>query len=121
MTTSRRLALIILVGALAGCDGAGSGGGTSTGSGGNAQLLNDLKKLGLDYHNYHDVHAKGPASWEELQKESSDPQAVQRVRDAGYQVTWGAEFKNISQGLSNSVLAQKPGGPKLMMDGAVQQ
>jgi hypothetical protein len=86
------------------------------------KLMNDLKVVGLDYHNFHDANRKGPANWEELQKASMDPQAVQRVKDAGYQVKWGVEFGKVSEGLSNTVLAEKPGGKyKLMMDGAVTQ
>jgi len=87
-----------------------------------ARLMNDLKVVGLDYHNFHDANRKGPASWDELQKNSMDPQAVQRVKEAGYQVKWDVEFGKVSEGLSNTVLAEKPGGRfKLMMDGAVTQ
>lgn len=113
MNTARRCFLLIVAAGLAslpGCDNS------------QARLRNDLKVVGLDYHNFHDANRKGPASWEELQKGSMDPQAVQRVRDEGYQVQWGVEFNKVSEGLSNTVLAEKPGGRfKLMMDGAVTQ
>jgi hypothetical protein len=113
MTTSRRWFLLVfgcVVAALAGCDNS------------QARLMNDLKVVGLDYINFHDANRKGPASWEELQKNSMDAQAVQRVKDAGYQVKWGVELNKIEGGTSNTVLAEKPGGRfKLMMDGSVTQ
>jgi len=89
---------------------------------GEARLLNDLKVVGLDYHNYHDANRVGPANWDELMKNSRDREAVQRVRDAGYQVKWGVKFTEVTEGLANTVLAEKPGGgPKVMMDGSVQR
>jgi hypothetical protein len=88
---------------------------------GQARLRNDLKSLAIDYHNYHDVHRQGPPGWDELIAESSNPDSVKRVRDAGYQVTWDGKLTEMPQGTSNTVMAQKPGGgPKLMMDGSVQ-
>jgi hypothetical protein len=93
------------------------------GSDNNVRLVNDLKGVGVAYHNYHDTFSKGPANWEELAKTSIDAQQIQRVRDAGYQVKWGVKFSEVTEGTSNTVLAEKPGGggPKLMMDGSVQQ
>jgi len=88
------------------------------------KLRNDLKTLGLAYISYHDENQKGPASWEELiayaTKANLFPVAIQRVRDAGYEVTWNVKLSDVQGGTSNTVLAKPPGeGPKLMMDGSV--
>lgn len=90
-----------------------------------AILVNDLKQLGLAYHNYHDQHRQGPASWDELiawAKQASEPvEAFERVRQAGYEVQWGVKFSDLTDGLSNTVMAKPPGaGPTLMMDGSVR-
>jgi hypothetical protein len=92
---------------------------------GEAQLRNDLKQVGLGYHNFHDANQQGPANWEEFlefAKNSNEPlESYQRVRDAGYEVTWGVKFSELSGGLSNAVMAKPPGpGPTLMFDGSVR-
>ncbi|HZN34985.1 MAG TPA: hypothetical protein VFB80_14245 [Pirellulaceae bacterium] len=106
---------IALLACLAGCGAAAN----------QAKLRNDLKGLGLAYHSYHDEHQKGPANWDELiafaGKANLFPDGIKRVRDAGYVVTWDAKFTEVTQGLSNTVLAKPAGeGPTLMMDGSVQ-
>lgn len=90
-----------------------------------AKLRNDLKAVGLAYHSFHDEKQKGPANWDELidhaQKANLFPDAIKRVKDAGYQVTWDAKFASLTGGMSNTVLAKPPGaGPTLMMDGSVK-
>jgi hypothetical protein len=92
---------------------------------GDMQLRNDLKQVGLEYHNYHDSHQQGPPNWEEFiafaQGMGAPLDSFQRVRDAGYEFVWGAKFSEMSGGLSNTVMAKPPGpGPKLMFDGSVQ-
>lgn len=114
-----RIKISMLVACLAaftlqGCGGAGQ-----------AKFRNDLKSFGLTYHIFHDENKKGPASWDELiayaQKSGGDVASIQHVKDAGYQVTWGANLNNITGGTSNTVLAKPPGaGPTLMMDGSVK-
>jgi hypothetical protein len=89
-----------------------------------AVLINDLKQVGLAYHNYHDANQKGPANWEELikfeQETGGDGASIQRVRAAGYQMKWDAKFSELPEGLANTAMAEKAGGgPTLMMDGGV--
>jgi len=55
---------------------------------GEARLNNDLKNVRIAYHNYHDTCQKGPTSWEDLAKASLNAEAVQRVRDASYELKW---------------------------------
>jgi hypothetical protein len=105
--------LAAFIAALAGC---GSG---------QAKFVNDLKQTGLAYHQYHDQHQQGPPGWNELiafdKSSGGDGQAITRVRDAGYQMQWNVKFSEVPGGLSNAVMADKPGGgPKIMMDGSVQ-
>lgn len=93
--------------------------------GGQARLINDLKQTGLAYHQYHDQHQQGPANWDELiafeKASSGDPIGLVRARDAGYQMKWSVRFSEVAEGLSNTVLAENPGGgPTLMMDGSVR-
>lgn len=86
---------------------------------------NDLAATGLAYHSYHDAYSQGPPGWDEFisfaEQSSLDPAAIRKVRDAGYQIQWNTRFSDVTGGLSNTVLAEKPGGgPKLMFDGSVQ-
>jgi hypothetical protein len=101
----------------------GSGGGAGSGEAG---LRNDLKVIGLVYHNYHDEHRQGPPGWDEMiayaESTNMDGNSIRRVRDAGYDVRWNLKFSEATDGMSNTVLAQRPaGGPKLMLDGSVPQ
>ena len=99
----------------------GCGSGASS-----ARLSNDLKQVGLTYHLYHDDHQVGPASWDEFidyanKMEPGSDVVFKRVRDAGYNLKWKVKFSEVKEGLSSTVLGEKPGGgPKLMMDGSVQ-
>jgi hypothetical protein len=89
-----------------------------------ARLMNELRQTGLAYHNYHDKNQQGPSGWDELisfdKDTGGDGAAIARVRDAGYQMKWNVKFSEVTEGLSNAVMAENPaGGPKLMMDGSV--
>jgi hypothetical protein len=106
---------LLLLGALLPCSGCGQS---------EAQLRNDLKQVGLAYHNYHDTHKKGPPNWEEFlafAESANEPvDSLRRVRDAGYQVQWEVDFSRVAEGLANGVMARPSGpGPTLMMDGSV--
>ena len=88
-------------------------------------LVQALGEVGRMYHNYHDVHAVGPASWEELSTMAGDDQAkldaIQTVKDKGYDLKWGVKLRDVTGGLSNTVLGESPqGGPKLMFDQSIQ-
>jgi hypothetical protein len=89
-----------------------------------AMLRNDLKSVGLAYISFFDENKKSPANWEELisfaERVNLYPDAAQRVRDAGYTMTWGANL-NDQSAANDTVLASPPGtGPKLMMNGRVE-
>ncbi|WP_254509618.1 hypothetical protein [Anatilimnocola floriformis] len=94
---------------------------------GEAKRINDLKQTGLAWHIYHEQHNIGPNNWTELiasaKDHNMDPVHIERVRDAGYELTWGLKFSEAKAGASNTVLGKPPGnsGPKLMLDGSVRK
>ena len=91
-----------------------------------AVISEDLAAAGVAYHYHHDVHSQGPAGWDDFitfadASDDLDAGAIRRVRDAGYQMQWNVRFRDVTEGLSNTVLAESSGGgPKLMLDGSVQ-
>ena len=90
-----------------------------------AQQKYDLANLGIVYHMYDDEHDQGPPGWDELEKlaeaTNNRPESIRRVKEAGYQVTWGAKFAELKDGTANTVMAKPPGeGLTLMMDGSVR-
>lgn len=112
----RLAAMCCLLLALASTGGCGAG---------KARLAHDLRTLGIVYHIYHDEHKQGPPGWDELIKLAEDtnnsPESIRRVKDAGYQITWGAKFDELKDGTARTVMAKPPGdGPTLMMDGSVK-
>jgi hypothetical protein len=89
-------------------------------------LLSALTKVGHMYHDYHDVHAQGPANWDELKTMAGDKQemldAVKYVQDKGYDLKWGMKFKDVTGGMSNTVLGQSSqASAKLFFDGSVSK
>lgn len=92
---------------------------------GQGSVAKDLGLFYTVYMEHHDVHAKGPAGWDEMLTWTGDREAeaaaIGRLRDLGYQVTWGASLRDATQGSMNTVLAQSPGNPTLMLDGTVSQ
>ena len=100
-----------------------AGCGTSVSS--DAKLRNDLKQTGLAWLEYQDVNKKAAANWDELiayaKKMDVGADAITRVRDAKYELKWNVKWQDAKDGISNTVLGEKPdGGPKLMMDGSVR-
>jgi hypothetical protein len=84
----------------------------------------DLRAFRQVYQDHLDYHGQGPANWEaaiEWAKTSDtyDLAAIERLRDAGCQVTWGAKMTDAVQGSDSFVIAQHPSGPKLMISGAI--
>lgn len=88
-------------------------------------LVQALSRVGQMYHNYHDVHAIGPANWEELKSVAGGDQAhldaIQTVRDNGYDLKWGVRLRDVTGGASNTVMGQSSqASPQLMFDGTVR-
>jgi hypothetical protein len=88
-------------------------------------IADDLKAVGLAYHHYIDYNRQGPPGWDEFlafaDEENLNVGAIQRVRDAGYQLKWNVSFVDAAEGTMNFVLADSPaGGPTLMLDGSVR-
>ena len=89
-------------------------------------ILSALSKVGQLYHNHHDAHAVGPASWDDLKTMAGDKQedldAIQLLQDKGYDFVWGKKFSEITNGLTNTVMAQSSQeSAKLMFDGSVSK
>jgi hypothetical protein len=96
-----------------------------------AKKSNDLKQLGLMYHNYLDMNKKGPASADDLKAVTSGPQeqaVVQMVKDGKYVLLWGATIPEMQQnpgGSSGTILGYEAGAPSagglvLMGDASVR-
>jgi len=88
-------------------------------------LVQSLSKVGYMYFDYHDAHSVGPANWDELSTMAGGDQAkldaIQTVKDKGYDLKWGVKFRDLTAGASNTVMGESPqGGPKLMFDGTVR-
>jgi len=87
---------------------------------------NDLKQIGLAYHNHLDAEGKAPGQVKDLQKYLQDAPAVYQSLEKGdYVVQWGASLKNMTAGTSNTVLGYEAdvptkGGQVLMGDASVR-
>ena len=125
--------LAIALAGVAGCESGGSNSGAAPAGGSassaSSDLRSDVGELGAAYLDYHDVNAAGPPDWETLLafagERSRKTDAIQRVRDAGYQVQWGVKISDVGAtggSVFTFVLAESPqGGPKLMLDGSVSR
>jgi hypothetical protein len=123
--TTRSLALALLwvcAGALlAGCGG--------TGSRSDPQAVNDLKVIGLGFHNFNDTFARGPKDADELKKfiEDGSKTAYPGLKDGRYVFLWNVGLRDLMKGtgVSNTVVAYEKdvparGGPVLMGDASVR-
>jgi hypothetical protein len=98
------------------------------------QTSNDLKQLGLTYHNFCDAHqGKGPANMNEWLQwaQKGDPGTTGLIQQTGpggkYVILWGAGIpKDFPQGAFQTVLGYESavpqqGGVVLMGDASVKQ
>ena len=90
-----------------------------------ANMMNNLRELGLAYHNFHDENMRGPQNWQEAEKHMSS-KAKEELVAAGYIVHWGVKIIDAKGGTFSFVLAYPPsaateGGTVVMLDGAVKQ
>lgn len=110
----RMLALIALV-AAAGCQG-------------DRKTMNDLKVLGVAYHNYCDANVHGPASEKDLAPfYENDARLSEALRTGKYVFLWNVGARDIvaDSGLPSTVLAYEAdaptkGGYVLMADASVR-
>jgi hypothetical protein len=91
------------------------------------QKSNELNMIGLAYHNYCNMHQKGPVGPDDLIKDQPEVTAVmQKVKNGEYTIIWNVNMSNMAQftqGTFNTVLgyetsAPTSGGVVLMCDGA---
>ena len=92
-----------------------------------AKKVNQLKQVGLAYHNFQDNTNKPPAGAADLLPLlTADPEAAQALQSGDIVVLWGAKVPaDFPQGTSVTVLGYDKdvptkGGPVLLGDGAVQ-
>ncbi len=125
--TISQFAVLLVVATFAGCESSeelGSTGTTISSAAPQGSDADDLRALRQVYIDYHDAYGQGPASWEatlEFAKlaDTYDPAAVERLRDAGCQVVWSAKMTDAVDGVDTYQIAALPGGPKLMISGAI--
>jgi hypothetical protein len=102
---------------------------------GGAAASNDLKTLGLMYHEYNDKFKSGPASADDLAKVAGvtgspdlDKAAVQKVKDGTYGFVWNVSLSQaIAKGSTGDQVlawesdASTKGGQVLMVDATVRR
>src|SRR5262249_57424762 len=91
-----------------------------------ALRTNQLKQIGLAYHNHVSAANRPPAKADDLAPYlENDAKILAALKDGTYVVVWGANFREMTAGTSNTVLgyerdAPKAGGLVLMADGSVK-
>jgi hypothetical protein len=124
MRTTRRIAGALAALAVLACMLAC---GAFSGSAANQRVANDLKQLAIAYHNFHDSHARGPASaaeWNKMAASPDDKALISAVAAGEYVFYWNVKFTALTAGTATTVLGyekQVPtaGGLVVMADGAV--
>jgi hypothetical protein len=88
---------------------------------------NELKAVGLAYHNFNDTYARGPANAGEIAPFLQDfPEALQAVQSGDLVVIWGAKIpSDFPEGTANTILgyekdAPTKGGQVLLADASVR-
>jgi hypothetical protein len=93
------------------------------------KTVNDLKQLGMSYHNFHDSNARGPRDPQEWANSpvisaEEKPLIAQTGPGGRFVIAWNVKFSQMTAGLSQTVLGYEShvptaGGPVLMADGSV--
>jgi hypothetical protein len=85
----------------------------------------DLLAFWLVYTDHLHGHEQAPESWEaaiefaKANEDIYDVGAIERLRDAGCEATWTADSADLTEGSEDVQIAHFPGGPKLMLSGAI--
>jgi hypothetical protein len=95
-----------------------------------AKKANQLKVIGIWYHNYHDANAKGPSGPQDLQQfAAEDPAALQALQAGQFVIIWNVKISDVTksgQSVADVVLGYdsvvpSSGGGVLFVDGSVKQ
>jgi hypothetical protein len=92
-----------------------------------SRSMNDLKLIGIWYHNYHAATNKGPEKAEDLKGYAADdPKVYQALVDGKFVFIYGVKLADMTAGSSNTVLAYEAeaptkGGAVLFGDGSVRR
>lgn len=111
------LGLTTMALAVAGCGGALN----------KAKTSNDLKAIGLAYHNYINNNTKAPDKMDDLKPLLADePKVAQGLADGTYVFIYGVKLTDMPDGTGSTVLgyekdAPTKGGYALFGDGSVKQ